>query len=192
MSHGSDFGAGCVEREKDLTPFCQAGPNNGDFLQKNLTNHTAFELLICRDHRDTKAKSRIFFHASRIWNLQVFGTKISPKVNGSIWALMAAINFARFANFYILPTVTEKMKTLSGLTLWSSEKWRFFFWNSDPFLIGRKGEFFSNNSPKRRGRLPKWWCSFKTFFEGVDVGLNLLSFSWVFFGKFWEASFRTA
>ena len=183
MSHGSDFGAGCVEREKDLTPFCQAGPNNGDFLQKNLTNHTAFELLICRDHRDTTAKSRIFFHASRIWNLQVFGTKISPKVNGSIWALMAAINFARFANFYILPTVTEKMKTLSGLTLWSSEKWRFsFFWNSDPFLIGRKGEFFSNTSPKRRGRIPKWWCFFKIYWR-CGRRIELVEFQWGFQGN---------
>eukprot|EP00434_Breviolum_minutum_P008016 symbB.v1.2.007071.t1/scaffold414.1/size398445/35 len=35
---------------------------------------------------------------------------LATDVNGSIWALMAAINFARFANFYILPTVTEKMK----------------------------------------------------------------------------------
>ena len=30
------LGAGCVEREKDLTPFCQAGRNNGDFLKKQI------------------------------------------------------------------------------------------------------------------------------------------------------------
>ncbi len=34
------------------------------------------------------------------------------KVGGSIWALMSAINMARLANFYIIPTVTQKIKTL--------------------------------------------------------------------------------
>eukprot|EP00434_Breviolum_minutum_P021791 symbB.v1.2.019236.t1/scaffold1567.1/size111240/5 len=35
---------------------------------------------------------------------------LAADVSGGIWALMSAINLARFANFYILPTVTERMK----------------------------------------------------------------------------------
>ena len=174
MSHESDFGGRLCGEGKGPDSVLPSRPKQRGFSEEtNLTNHTAFELLICRDHRDTTTKSSVFFHAARIWNLKVFGTRISPKVSGGIWALMSGINLARLANFYILPTVTERMKTLSGL-LGGGFKYLFIFipiWGNDPIWpIFSRWVGSTTNSFNAYLRLRRWTIlfGFKKFWSLSD------------------------
>ena len=70
MSHESDFGGRLCGEGKGPDSVLPSRPKQRGFSEEtNLTNHTAFELLICRDHRDTTTKSSVFFmqHGYEIW-----------------------------------------------------------------------------------------------------------------------------
>ena len=92
MSHDSDFGGRLCGEGKGPDSVLPSWPKQRGLSEEtNLTNHTAFELLICRDHRDTTTKSSVFFtqHGYEIW--KCLGQKsVQRSVVGSgPWCLLS-------------------------------------------------------------------------------------------------------